>query len=393
MQNETETLSEINTQERTKNTIVNRETMEAPAPNGKKETTGAPATHQDGAAKHATNGHAANGHAANGQTTVVHQETVVKKSNPVRRIITLLVLLAIVVGGAMYGYQAYVFGQSHEDTDDAQVDANITPVLPRIAGYVSQILVTDNQHVDAGTPLVLLDVRELQIKVQNAEAALRNAEAAVTVARANVNTAEVNERKTLTDLERDRNLLAGNALTKQQFDVTRAASEAAAAQLAASRDQISVAEAQVAQRRADLDLAKLQVSYGTIVAPVSGMTSKKNVEVGQYIQAGQPLMALSENSDVWVTANFKETQLEVIHPNQQVDFHVDAYPDVVFQGHVESISPATGAKFALLPPDNATGNFVKVVQRVPVKIILNGPTNPKYPLRPGMSAEVVVTTK
>jgi len=328
----------------------------------------------------------------NGHQVVIKEETK-KKANPVRRLITILVLLAIVIGGSAYGYQKYVFGQSHEDTDDAQIDASITPVLPRIAGYVTKILVEDNQRVEAGAPLVVLDTRELQIKVQNAEAALRTAEAAVTVARANVNTAEVSERKALSDLERDRKLLEGNALTKQQFDITRTASETAAAQLATARDQIGVAEAQVSQRKAELDLAKLQLSYGTITAPISGIVSKKNVEVGQYVQASQPLMALSENNDVWITANFKETQIEQLKPNQPVEFHVDAYPDVTFQGRVESLSPATGAKFALLPPDNATGNFVKVVQRVPVKIAITGPVNSKYPLRPGMSAEVIVTTK
>ena len=303
-------------------------------------------------------------------------------------------LLLIVLGfAANYGYHRYVFSQNHEDTDDAQVDGNIDPVLPRIAGYVTQVFVNDNQLVEQGATLVTLDTADLYLKVRVAEAALKNAEAGVVVAKANVTTAEVNKNKSARDLERDTKLLAATAITEQQLEVTKAAAEIATAQYAAAADQIAVAEAMVAQKKVDLDQARLQLSYTSIKAPAKGLISKKSVQIGQFIQAGQPLMGITENDSVWVSANFKETQVADIRPGQPVEIEVDGYNGKVFHGRVQSFSPATGAKFALLPPDNSTGNFVKVVQRVPVKILIEDKPDPATPLRPGMSVSATVTTK
>jgi membrane fusion protein, multidrug efflux system len=166
--------------------------------------------------------------------------------------------------------------------------------------------------------------------------------------------------------------------------------DATAAEYTAAVREVSAAQAQVAQKRADVDYAKLQLSYVTMTAPADGVISKKSVEVGQYVQAGQPLMAIVEDHEVWVVANFKETQLRRMRIGQPVAIHVDAYPQVTFHGRIESIAAATGAKFSLLPPDNATGNFVKVVQRIPVKVLFTDPPDTAHPLRVGMDVTATV---
>jgi membrane fusion protein (multidrug efflux system) len=344
-----------------------------------------------------------------------------KRPRRTRKIIIYTILLAVLITGLVYGYGLYVFGLSHTTTDNAQIDGHIDPVIPRVGGYVTVVKVNDNEMVKEGTTIIEIDPRELQIKLENAEAALataqvalgtaeanqHNAEAALAVAQANVKTAQVARDKTSHDLARDRNLVAGGAITQQQFEATRGQAETAAAQLETTQRQVGVAQAQLevarsgveaarstlAQRRNDVDFARLQLTYTKIAAPSSGRVSKKNVEVGQFVQAGQPLLAITEDSGIWVTANFKETDLEEIHPGEPVEIEVDGYPDVKFAGRVESIAAATGARFSLLPPDNATGNYVKVTQKIPVKIAITGGPTSDHPLRPGMSANVIVSTK
>ena len=312
---------------------------------------------------------------------------------------------AILVAAALYGWHIIQFNNVHEETDDAQFDVDISPIIPRVGGFVRDVWVSNNDHVDSNAVLVTLDTRDLNLKVQSAEAALQNAMAAVKsaqasaiAAHANIATSEVNRNKTEDDLKRADGLLAGGAMTKEQFDAVKAAAEAAEAQLksvgdqaSASEAQIAIAQAQVKQRQVDLDNANLQISYATITAPVAGTVAEKNVEIGEFIQPGQPLMAVTQ-PDMWITANFKETQVHDIHPGQAAVFTVDGYSDSTFHGTVQSISPATGAKFSLLPPDNSTGNFIKVTQRVPVKILVNPGNYTKTPLRPGMSVDVTITT-
>ncbi|HEX5315582.1 MAG TPA: HlyD family secretion protein [Candidatus Kapabacteria bacterium] len=337
----------------------------------------------------------------NGKSTTV---TVEKKKGPVRRALP-FIFGAILVVAALYGWHIIQYNKVHEATDDAQLDVDISPIIPRVAGFVRDVWVNNNDHVDSNAVLVTLDTRDLSLKVEGAEAALqdalaavKSAQAAATAARANVATAEVNRNKTAEDLKRADGLLAGGAMTKEQFDAVKAAAEAAEAQLksvgdqaAASEAQIAIAQAQVKQKQVDLDNANLQISYATIAAPVAGTVAEKNVQIGEYIQPGQPLMAVTQ-PDIWITANYKETQVHDIHPGQPAEFTVDAYPDSTFHGTVQSISPATGAKFSLLPPDNSTGNFIKVTQRVPVKILVNPNNYSKTPLRPGMSVDVTITT-
>ncbi|SRR5579883_1323878 len=334
----------------------------------------------------------------------VVKEKETEKKGPVRRVLP-FIFGAILIVGAIYGWHIIQYNKVHENTDDAQIDADISPILPRIAGYVTAVNVIDNQHVDSNAVLVTLDAQDLRLKVQGAQAAVdaaqgavRTAEAGATAARANAATADVNRRKTAEDLARAQGLYKGNAITKEQLDAAQAAAEAAAAQFKAASDQAAAAETQVAsaeaavkQRLSDLENAKLQSSYATVVSPVKGTVAKKNVEIGEFIQAGQPLMAITQD-DIWITANYKETQLEDIRPGQRVEFTADAYPDATFHGTVQSISPATGAKFSLLPPDNASGNFVKVTQRVPVKILVDRGNYEHTPLRPGMSVDVTITT-
>ncbi len=324
-----------------------------------------------------------------------------------RKIVFAVLASLALTAGLLFGLRYLRYALSHEETDDAQVQGHISPVLPRVSGYVARVLVDDNQRVAAGQPLVEIDPADLDLRIASAEAALQNAEsvlanarAAAAAAAANVETARVLRDKAADDLVRDKKLFAGGALTDRQLTDSQAAADQTAAQFAAQVKQAAAAQTQVGvagtltgQRRADLDLAKLQRSYATVTAPIAGVVSSKNVEPGQFVQAGQTLLAIADDSDVWIVANFKETQLTHLRVGQPVEFTADSYPDVVFHGRVDSIAGATGARFALLPPDNATGNFVKVTQRVPVKIVLTGPPDPQHPLRPGMSVEPSVRIK
>jgi membrane fusion protein (multidrug efflux system) len=307
-----------------------------------------------------------------------------------RRFIPWTIAAVVVTAGAWYGARTVSFYRHHAETDDAQIEGHIDPVLPRVSGYVTEVKVDDNQRVRAGDLLLRIDTRDLEAKIQTAAGAVENARAQVAVAKANVTAAETARGRAVGDLERYAALRKKEEISQQQYDTARAAAEAAAAERAAAAQAVAAARGQVAQKQADLDLAKLQLSYATVAAPSSGIVSKKNVEVGELVQAGQPLMAIVQDSGVWIVANYKETQLRKMRVGQPVTFEVDAYPKHVFHGRVDSFAAATGAKFSLLPPDNATGNFTKVVQRIPVKIVPTDPPDPNFPLRAGMSVTTIV---
>jgi membrane fusion protein, multidrug efflux system len=312
------------------------------------------------------------------------------RSSTIRRVVLYGLLALLVAAGLTYGIRTVVFYAHHAETDDAQIEGHIDPVLPRVAGYVADVLVRENQHVAANEVLVRIDPRDLQSRVNMAQTALATAQAAVAVARANVEAIKTRREKTSADFARYSSLSRQHVISPQDYDSAKAAADAAEAEYQVSVRQVGAAEAQVAQRQADLDYAQLQLSYTTVAAPAPGFVSKKSVEVGQFIEAGQPLMAIVHDQDVWVVANFKETQLSKMRVGQAVTVEVDAYPGHLFRARVDSIGSATGAKFALLPPDNATGNFVKVVQRVPVKIVLTDEPDPSHPLRVGMSVTAIV---
>jgi membrane fusion protein (multidrug efflux system) len=306
-----------------------------------------------------------------------------------------LVLLVLIAGGV----RKLIWARSHEGTDNAQVDGHILPVLPKVGGFVTAVRVEENQSVRAGDTLVILDDRDFRAKLQQAEADLAVALATVSSrqrvgqADAAVRQAEANAEKAHADLDRLTPLAAQGIVSRQQLDAAQTAVRATDAALSAAQAALLGADARVASARASRDQAALQLSYTRIIAAQGGLVSKKNVEVGQLVQPGQPLFSVVPLEDVWVTANLKETQIEDVTPGDAVDFTVDAYPGIHFRGHVESLSPATGARFSLLPPDNATGNFTKVVQRLPVRVRRDGPPDPAHPLRPGMSVNVTITTK
>lgn len=344
----------------------------------------------------------------------------------------LIALIVLVLGGGTFGTIKYIHAQHHQETDDAQIEANISPVIPRIPGYVTEVRVKDNQKVKKGDTLIILDNRTEQIQVEQAQAALAAAKSNLSVAQAtttvakdniatyqaNVSTADaqieaakVTLRRATQDYDRYANLIKDHSVTQQQFDQAEAAKQSAERQLqvlmdqknAATRQtnaatsqsnatfqQVSVASASIQQRQADLDNAMLNLSYTVIVAPEDGYISKVNVQVGQFLQTGQSLFNVVLDTNPWVVANFKETQLEKMREGQKVTIHVDAYPGHDFEAKVSSFSPATGSRFALLPPDNASGNFVKVVQRLPVKIEFTSNDPLVKNLRPGMNVDVDV---
>jgi membrane fusion protein, multidrug efflux system len=344
-----------------------------------------------------------------------------KKSSKGKKIIFPIILALVLVGALGFTAKEYFYYQSHEVTDNAQVDADISPVIARVSGYVKEIRFKDNQVVKAGDTLVVLDDRDYKIRVQQAEASLAitresvnasqsavtEARAGIATAQANVDAAKVRVWKSTEDFNRYKNLYDDHAITKAQFDAAKADKEAAEAALAAAqsqvpvvdkkvatnRRQVSVTASNIALKQADIDYARLQLSYTVIVAPVEGIVSKRNIQVGQLVQPGQSLFSLVNDKGLYITANFKETQMDHLRTGEKVDLVVDAFPETTIHGTVESFSGATGAKFSLLPPDNATGNFVKVVQRVPVRIKLADKNNEFIQrLRPGMSVNVVVHT-
>lgn len=337
-----------------------------------------------------------------------------KKSKLVPIIIGVLVLI-----GIGFGIKEWSYYSKHVDTDDAQIDGDISPVVARVGGYVKDINFAENTHVTEGQILVRLDDQDYKIKLEQAEAGQKGADAGVGVsqaqisataantatARANVDAARVKLNLAKKDYARYLNLIKQGAITQQAFDQATAAKETAEAafqatqdqynaavkQVGATRSQLAVSNNAINVRQSDVDFAKLQLSYTDIKAPVSGLVSKKNVQKGQLVQAGQPLFSIVNDGSIYVTANFKETQLQDIKKGLKVEVIVDAFPDQKIEGEVLNFAPITGAKGSLLPPDNATGNFVKVVQRVPVKIEIHPSKELLSRLRPGMSVQASVS--
>jgi membrane fusion protein (multidrug efflux system) len=391
-----------------------------------------------------------------------------------------LVLVVLVIGGAAY----FWLNRGQESTDDAQVEAHVTPVAAQVGGSVAKVSVADNQQVEAGAELVVIDPRDYEIALKRAQAALADARAeaaaahatgqitsttaasnvstaqggvsqaesgiseaehGIAVARARLLTAQARQReqeanavKATRDVERLKGLLAKDEIAQQQYDAAVAAAAASTASVESARAQVTEAEAAIkasesrltqaragreqagaelrsaqtapqqvvaSNARAEAAAARVQLAEvavkqaelnlqrTTVTAPVGGIVSKKAVEPGQIIQPGQPLMTVIPLDRVWITANFKETQLKDMKVGLPVTIEVDAYGGREFSGKIESIAAATGSRFSLLPPDNATGNFVKVVQRVPVKIALDNGQDAEHLLRPGMSVTPTVRTR
>jgi membrane fusion protein (multidrug efflux system) len=334
-----------------------------------------------------------------------------RRPNPWRRRIGFalggLVLLCLIVGGTLYWLQARHF----ESTDDAMVDANTTQVAPRVAGQVTAILFADNQHVAQGQVLVRIDPRDYQAKLDqaraqeaSARAALLQAQAQLAVQQANVQQTDANVHVAEADLWQARQdydryqKINPGAVTRQQVDTATATFKSAQAKLDASRQteggaraqvdasraQVEAAQAQLAQAQATEQVAELQLSYCTINAPSAGIVTHRSVDVGNYVNPGQAMFALVQDGR-WVTANFKETQLADMRPGQDVDLSIDALPGITLHGKVDSFQAGTGTAFSVLPAENATGNYVKIVQRVPVKIVFDDDRVKDHDLAPGMS--------
>lgn len=351
-----------------------------------------------------------------------------KKSKLFPVIIVVLVLIA-----GFFGYRFYKFSQSHEETDDAQIAANLSPVISKISGYVNEIKVKDNQFVKKGDTLIILDNKDQKLMVEQAQAALGTAQSNIAGARAssaaagsNINTsraavvtansqieaAKVNVWKTTKDLARYANLVKDHSITQSQYDGVLAAKQSADRQLqvlvdqrnqisqqqgvvnsqtAASSEQIGVATSMAKQKQVEVENAKQMLSYTVITASEDGYVSKVNIQTGQFVQAGAQLFSIVVDNSKWVIANYKETQLTKMNVGQKVEIKIDAYPGKTFEGVISSFSPATGSTFSILPPDNASGNFVKVVQRLPVKITFkNLDEKTAQKLFAGMNVKVTV---
>ncbi len=334
----------------------------------------------------------------------------------------------LVALGLIWAFKTWSYGRSHESTDNAAVDGHLVPVLAKASGYVQKVTVSDNDRVKADSLLVQIDPAEYQVRLAQADADLAaaraaaggaggaqgQAQAAVEQATgqqsslvAQITAARANETKARQDLARIQELADKQVVSRMQLDAARAAAEAASANVVALQKQqgaaggtvasaqagVRLASARVQAAQAARDNAALQLSYTRVVAPASGTVSRKQAEPGQLIQAGQPLLTIVADTGVFITANFKETQLADIRVGQSAEVEVDAYGGRSVEACVESVSAATGSKFALLPPDNATGNFTKVVQRVPVRLRVKQALGPEAQLRPGMSVVVHVDTK
>ena len=351
------------------------------------------------------------------------------QSAPARSRSTLPLILGLLVllGGA-WTFRTVSYARTHESTDNATIDGHVLPVLAKVGGFVTAVKVRENDRVQAGATLVTIDDREYTVRLAQAEADFAAASASAggrgngtgqaqamvatasaqsAVQSANIDAARAQVVKADADLARYAELAAKNIISQLQLDAAKAQVAATRAQLVAVQRQeaaaganvagmqagVRLAEARLGAARAARDNAALQLSFTNITSPTSGSVSRKLVEIGQLVNAGQTLMNIASDTGLFITANFKETQLATLRVGQVVELNVDAYDGAKIEGVVESISAATGARFTLLPPDNASGNFTKVVQRVPVRIRITKGLGAERPLRIGLSVMVHVSTK
>ena len=335
--------------------------------------------------------------------------------------VKLIVIGAILLTGIIFGYKKVSYAIAHETTDNAQIETQITPVLTRVSGYVKTLAIQDYDSVKSNQLLVELDDAELQNQlaqmeadyvqteadITNANASLQNAIISLSVNKGNIEVSNVKLQQATTEYNRNKNLYAEQAITEKQLDdskynyqVAQKAFDNTKNDLTSAQSRIAVLESMVKKNEATLkfkktkiDEVKLKISYTKIYAPSTGKIGKKNVSEGQFVQAGSPLFTIINDTAYWVTANFKENQLKNLTPGKEVELEIDAFPDEKITGIIESVSEATGAKFAMLPLDNSSGNFVKVTQRVPVKIKIKNAEQYKHALRAGLSVFVSAPIK
>jgi membrane fusion protein, multidrug efflux system len=359
------------------------------------------------------------GHA--GYTDVITTKAATRSRRSLKQLLIGAAGLLLIAAAARYGYDYWTTGRFLVSTDDAYVQAHSVLISPRISGYISEVPVDDNAAVKAGQVLARIDPRDYQTALDQARANVRAAQAGTDTLNQ-----QIAQQKLV--VEQDRQQVASDqaALVYSQQDLQRytklakdgagtvqraqqaqadirekdAAVQHDTAVVAAADKQIGVFQAQLAQADAGLAQqqaserqAELNLSYTTITAPVDGTVGVRTLRVGEYVQAGTQLMAVVPLQAVYITANYKETQLTDVRPGQPVTIDVDTFPDTTVHGHVDSLAPASGQEFALLPPDNATGNFTKIVQRIPVKIVVDAGDPLANLLRPGMSVEPTIDTK
>jgi membrane fusion protein (multidrug efflux system) len=328
---------------------------------------------------------------------------------------------AALLGAAWYGFDWWTVGRFFQDTDDAYVGGNVTPISPHISGFIAEIAVTDNQLVKAGQLLIRLDDRDVRAAADHAEAILKQRQAALESLRAKYALQQTTIQQTSADLdaktaqadfakvdaERYRALARTNDGSQQDAQRTtsldqaaRASVASAQAALAAAKQQLTVlsadvdaAAADVAQAKADLETARLNLGYAEIRAPIDGFVGNRAAQVGAYVGQGTYLLTVVPAHGLWVDANFKEDQLARMEPGEPATIAADTLPGHVFRGHLQSLAPATGAVFSVIPPENATGNFTKIVQRVPVRIALDDGDPALIKIRPGLSTIATVDTR
>lgn len=345
-----------------------------------------------------------------------------KKINIKRLIFRTIILAGLVIIMIFLGPKALYY-LSHESTDDAYVEGTIVPISPEVKGKVIKVFIDDNQFVKTGEPLVQIDPKDYTFIVEQREqvlstliaekkeieASLEEKKKELGQTKADLKATLAEEDLSLKDKKRYDQLLKEMVVSQSEYDyveskwkVAKAKREAAQANVAKILASIKTLKAKLVTQKfkieeteASLQLARIDLERTLILAPITGRVANKNIDPGKYVQPGQPLLSLVDENDIWIVANFKETQIEKMMVGQPVDIKVDAYPGKIFKGHIDSFQPGSGAVFSLLPPENATGNFVKVVQRVPVKILVDSSPNPNAPLWPGLSVipSVDVTAK
>jgi membrane fusion protein (multidrug efflux system) len=356
-----------------------------------------------------------------GTEGVAETGTAARRRLPLKKLLMGATLIAALAGGGLYGKEWWQTGRFLEETDDAYVGADVTVIAPRIAGFIDQVLVTDNQHVRAGDLLVQLDGRDLaaalakaDAAVEAAEAALVNLDASYRLQQSSIAETEAAQVATQAETARARldysrytrlsgsQYVSDQRLQQARADYQRAvaAQDKAGATVEAANRQLAVLETRRKQLAANLDqavaerdIARLNLSYTEIRAPIDGVIGNRSARDGAYASIGAALLAVVPSEGLWIDANFKENQLAELKPGQKAEIRADVLPGQVFAGHVESVAPATGAEFSVLPPENATGNFTKIVQRVPVRIRLEAAAARLGALRPGLSVTAKVDVR
>lgn len=320
----------------------------------------------------------------------------VKKPKGIKRTITGIIVIIAIALATLYA----IHEMHYQSTDDAYVETTTVNVAPRVSGQIEEVYVTDNQHVNEGDLVAIIDDEDYKIKLEQADSTYEKIKLDQSNAKANLNAAQSNIDLAKKDLDRYKNLYEQGAVSKQTYDAAVVKYDTAQANLTQANQALfsdkngkTVADANLRSAKASKDKAALDLSYTKIYAPQSGTVSSRRVEKGMYVTAGAPLFTLVPE-EVWIVANFKENQLTNMKPGQPVDIKIDTYPGKIFKGKIDSIQRASGAKSSLFPPENAVGSFVKIVQRIPVKIVFTEEIDTsKYNIVPGMSVVPKVKVK